>query len=177
MFLDPVGTEPTTSWSPVRWASDWAIKACLTETYGQKMWKEYTPPPPTAPPPQFAQEGGYKVPGTFLSWAMSYVKDRGLVLVAYMVIILGWFLLISPWKWMLWVLIRRYSATSHTVCLYGELEIIILELSSYTPPELVLLNLCKQCRSRSVGFFRSQLIWIYTVCHSVCEFISAIWIM
>ena len=35
---------------------------------------------------------------------------------------------------------------------------------------LVLLNpnipcLCKQCRSRSVGFFRSQLIWICTVCH------------
>ena len=25
--------------------------------------------------------------------------------------------------------------------------------------------LCKQCRSRSVGFFRSQLIWIFTVCH------------
>ena len=22
----------------------------------------------------------------------------------------------------------------------------------------------KQCRSRSVGFFRSQLIWVYTVC-------------
>ena len=35
---------------------------------------------------------------------------------------------------------------------------------------LVLLNpdipcLCRQCRSRSVGFFRSQLIWICTVCH------------
>ena len=46
---------------------------------------------------------------------------------------------------------------------------------------LVLLNpdisgFCKQCRSRSVGFWRSQLIWIYTVCNSVCEFISAIWI-
>ena len=44
---------------------------------------------------------------------------------------------------------------------------------------LVLLNpdircLCKQCRSGSVGFWRSQLIWIYTVCHSVCEFISSI---
>ena len=25
--------------------------------------------------------------------------------------------------------------------------------------------LCKQCRSRSVGFGRSQLIWICTVCH------------
>ena len=25
--------------------------------------------------------------------------------------------------------------------------------------------LSKQCRSRSVGFFRSQLIWICTVCH------------
>ena len=46
---------------------------------------------------------------------------------------------------------------------------------------LVLLNpdipcLCKQCRSRSVGFWRSQLIWICTVCHLVCEFISTIWI-
>ena len=33
--------------------------------------------------------------------------------------------------------------------------------------------LCKQCRSRSVGF--SQLIWICTVCHSVCEFVSTLW--
>ena len=36
--------------------------------------------------------------------------------------------------------------------------------------------LCKQCRSRSVGFWRSQLIWIYTVFHSVCEFVSSAWI-
>ena len=46
---------------------------------------------------------------------------------------------------------------------------------------LVLLNpdmscLCKQCRSRSVGFWRSQLIWICTVCHSECEIMSTIWI-
>ena len=34
--------------------------------------------------------------------------------------------------------------------------------------------LCKQCRSRSVGFWRSQMIWICTVCHSVCEFIATI---
>ena len=47
----------------------------------------------------------------------------------------------------------------------------------------VLLNpdipfLCKQCSSKSVGFwrFRSQLIWICTVCHEVCEFISTIWV-
>ena len=38
------------------------------------------------------------------------------------------------------------------------------------PFTLVLLNpdipyLCKQCRSRSVGFSRSQLNWICTVCH------------
>ena len=32
--------------------------------------------------------------------------------------------------------------------------------------------LCKQCRSRSVGFFRSQLIWICTVFHQVFEFIA-----
>ena len=41
---------------------------------------------------------------------------------------------------------------------------------------LVLLNpdmpcLCKQCRSRSVGFW-SHLIWICTVCHLVFEFVS-----
>ena len=46
---------------------------------------------------------------------------------------------------------------------------------------LVLLNPdipchCKQWRSRSVGFWRSQLIWICTVCHSVCEYVSTTWI-
>ena len=35
---------------------------------------------------------------------------------------------------------------------------------------------CKQCRFRSVGFFRSQLIWICTVYHYVCEFVSIPWI-
>ena len=35
---------------------------------------------------------------------------------------------------------------------------------------------CKQCRSRSVGFWRSQLIWICTVGHQVCKFIATIWI-
>ena len=34
----------------------------------------------------------------------------------------------------------------------------------------------KQFRSRSVGFWRNQLIWICTVCHWVWEFISTIWI-
>ena len=45
----------------------------------------------------------------------------------------------------------------------------------------VLLNpdiprLCKQSRSRSVGFWRSQLIWICTVWHWISEFISTTWI-
>ena len=31
---------------------------------------------------------------------------------------------------------------------------------------------CKQCRFRSVSFFRSQLVWICTVCHSVGKFVS-----
>ena len=51
----------------------------------------------------------------------------------------------------------------------------------YLSLTLVLLNsdipcLCKQCRSRSVGFWRSQLIWICTVWHSVFEFVSTTWI-
>ena len=39
----------------------------------------------------------------------------------------------------------------------------------------VLLNpdipcICKQCRSRSADFWRSQLIWLCTVCYWICEF-------
>ena len=46
---------------------------------------------------------------------------------------------------------------------------------------LVLLNLdipclSKHCRSRSVGFWRSQLTWIHYVGHSVCEYKATIWI-
>ena len=38
-------------------------------------------------------------------------------------------------------------------------------------------RLCKQCRSRSVGFLSknqslSRLIWICSICHSMCEFVS-----
>ena len=65
-----------------------------------------------------------------------------------------------------WILIR----SAHNLCFYEEKypKIIII----YSLITLVLLNLdipclCKQCRSRSVGFFRSQLIWICTVCHYV----------
>ena len=36
--------------------------------------------------------------------------------------------------------------------------------------------LCKQCRYRPVGFRKSQLIETCTLCHSVCEFMSTIWI-
>ena len=35
---------------------------------------------------------------------------------------------------------------------------------------------CKQCKARSVGFWRSQLIWICTVCHQECKFVATIWI-
>ena len=64
-----------------------------------------------------------------------------------------------------------------TACLCHQYQFVIL----YIILTLVLLNLdipclCKQCRARSVGFFRSQLIWLCTVCHSVFEFISTTWI-
>ena len=61
-----------------------------------------------------------------------------------------------------------------TVCIYQSSENINFGWNLLT---LVLLTLdmpclCKQCRSRSFGFFRSQLSWICTVCHSVFEYIS-----
>ena len=40
----------------------------------------------------------------------------------------------------------------------------------HIPRDLANPYLRKQCRSRSDGFWRSHLIRIYTVCHSVCEF-------
>ena len=58
--------------------------------------------------------------------------------------------------------------------LLGILSILTLVLPNADMP-----CLCKQCRSRSVGFWRSQLIWICTICQSVNEylFVSKIWIM
>ena len=54
--------------------------------------------------------------------------------------------------------------------------------SLYLPRNKVILTLfllildipclCKQCRSRSAGFWRSWLIWICTVYHSVFDFVS-----
>ena len=63
----------------------------------------------------------------------------------------------------------RYSMVLDTT---AKFVIMTIWLSWNLRLTLVLLNpdrpcLCKQCRSRSVGFWRSQLIWICTVCHSV----------
>ena len=67
-----------------------------------------------------------------------------------------------------------FDLKSHTVH-FG----IIIQLFLITPcpaePRYI-LSLQTVCRSRSVGFWRSQLIWICTVCYSLCEFISTIWI-
>ena len=67
---------------------------------------------------------------------------------------------------------QRTCSETRAICIFFNLKL--------TDLTLVLLNqdipcLCKQCRAKSVGFWR-QLIWICTVCHSVCEFISTIWI-
>ena len=56
------------------------------------------------------------------------------------------------------------------ICIMHAFQEIILQMERITALNLVLLNpdipcLCKQCRSRSVCFCRSQLIWICTVCH------------
>ena len=72
----------------------------------------------------------------------------------------------------IWDLLMKYKKGRSKPCYICNTCIIVFLT-------LVLLNtavpcLCKQCRSRSVGFFRSQLIWIYTVCHLVCEYIATI---
>ena len=72
---------------------------------------------------------------------------------------------------------KKISSICHLLCFPR-----VVNGHSYTvrqPLTQVLLNpdmscLCKLCRSRSVGFFRSQLIWICTVYHKVFEFIATI---
>ena len=77
----------------------------------------------------------------------------------------------------------KYWGTYYHVCSKIWMSILLtamLAASSWRGfLTLVLQNqdrscLCKQCRSRSVGFWRSQLIWICTVCHSVYEFMLTI---
>ena len=66
--------------------------------------------------------------------------------------------------------ISRFSRTRVKDCLWKQRKHKRMKIRGLVLLTLVLLNpdmpfLCKQCRSRSVGFWRSQLIWIYTVCH------------
>ena len=51
---------------------------------------------------------------------------------------------------------------------YASLQTTLL-LFNPCPADPDIPCICKQCRSRSDGF------WICTVCHSVCEFISITW--
>ena len=67
---------------------------------------------------------------------------------------------------------RKYSLTFH----WYHLEKIAQHSINPCPAEPGYTLFCKQCRSRSVGFWRSQLIWICTVCHQECKFVAAIWI-
>ena len=84
-----------------------------------------------------------------------------------------------------------YTKTKLLPKIWSEYALLVIQ-SAYCRPNtrrqsknscltFVLLNtdrFCfwKQCRSRSVGFWRSQLIWICAVCPWECEFISITWI-
>ena len=78
-----------------------------------------------------------------------------------------------------------------TICMKGrylfsgkEIETYFKMSSAETLPSMLTLVLlypdihclCKQCRSRLNGFWRSHLIWICMVCHSIYGIMSTIWI-
>ena len=89
-----------------------------------------------------------------------------------------------------YVLVLELYQKGNDICVmpHEKWEVLILEFSSFQyhtqtngqvnpcPAEPGYTLLYKQCRSWSVGFWRSQLIWICTVCHSVSDFISITWI-
>ena len=64
---------------------------------------------------------------------------------------------------------RHFLHTKYIIFNHNCSKIWILTLVLLSPD---MPYLCKQCRSGSVSFWRSQLIWFYTVCHQVCEFDS-----
>ena len=55
------------------------------------------------------------------------------------------------------------QASLHVLQTYQQAYIV--QILTFVLLNLDIPCLCKQCRSRSIGFFRSQLIWICTVCH------------
>ena len=61
-------------------------------------------------------------------------------------------------------LVKKYSDKHAMMSIKLTLLLLIPDIPS----------LCKQCRARSVGFWRTQLICVCTVCHKECEFISTI---
>ena len=67
-------------------------------------------------------------------------------------------LTLSQVWWML-TLVMLNKLSCHTHFYFSANQITLFGLMI----QIHILN-GKQCRSRSVGFFRSQLIWIYTVC-------------
>ena len=74
--------------------------------------------------------------GDFLQWLLTYLASTTLV---------------ADWADKLWYVYFSYFS--------WKIDLTLVLLKPDTP------CLCKQCRSRSVGFFRSQLIWICTVYH------------
>ena len=74
---------------------------------------------------------------------------------------------------------KKPWSTSHPCSSYRGSTLLYQKSSDldYDPAETGYVSPCKQCKSRSAGFWRrSQLMWICTVCDSVSEFVSITWI-
>ena len=66
------------------------------------------------------------------------------------------------------VSVFKASITLYAACILAGVKLIFFLTLVPLNPDIPYF--CKQCRSRSV------LIWICTVCHSVCVFVSTSWI-
>ena len=98
-------------------------------------------------------------------------SNKGWHIVKLEIIIMGWDCKMHILIWIFIIHIYIMTPFSEPTDIHICLNTLTLVLLSPDIP-----CLCKQCRSRSVGFWRSHLIWTCTVCHSVFEFISTTWI-
>ena len=69
--------------------------------------------------------------------------------------------------WHVWDHLSLFSQKNNNkkIKISSAAAICIIRILTLVLPNRDMSCLCKQCRSRSVGFWRSQLIWICTVCH------------
>ena len=172
MLPTAVGVEPATSWSPVRHASNWATEAGIVARWLTVKVHLYVVICHVV---------------FYMGWIIRFILSNLLHWLPHQESIFLLHTQRSVCKWYMYTELCRCGENSQDMLshIFSEknnikniLTLVMLNklgchahfyfsANQITWSWLLIqiqISNGKQCRSRSVGFFRSQLIWIYTVC-------------